>query len=166
MLKPLTTDQILSLTDDDDVVDLDDRFSARLRIEPDEAHTVFDEDPEVFGKLEWVDSPHGPRPHGFDGRSRKIHTSWQALWWQPPSDLPDEYLGSTAEKILDLVTYGYKGVILELRESITDAFGNSHLVVVNETSLWGIDTLDDGYITDVVEDLAHELIPATSELVG
>ena len=56
--------------------------------------------------------------------------------------------------VLDLLEYGYKGVTLELCDG-TDAYGRP--VVRDVASLWGIDSLDNGYLAEVISELAGEL---------
>lgn len=148
---------------DGDTVKMDDHRELRLRIEVDQDATINDD--EADGKVEWVRGDRDwspmryPRPNGFDGSARIIdHDNGYALWWQPYEGLTDEQIRSERPRILDLVRYGFKGVILELLETIVDSQGGSHTVVVDTASLWGIDSLENGYLLEVVQELAAELL--------
>jgi hypothetical protein len=158
------------LEDDGDTVKLDDGRTLRLRIEVDQDTNVMEE--EFFGEFAWCDrldrrhmNDYGtpaPRPDGFDGNAEKLSTSHgDRYWWQPPrgdyemtAKRGSDEFNSFRQLVMDLVEWGYKGVVLELCDG-ADAYGRP--VVSAVASLWGIDSLEDGYLAEVVKDLAAEL---------
>lgn len=173
--------KLAELNDDQDTVELDDGRSLRLRIEPDDID-AFDHinGCDAYGRVAWADHYRGdhyrgqsPRPEGFTGRALKLRTmGGDAFWWEPYYDASDgPYAAPTSAErgwMEDLVTFGFKGVTLELRETATDSRDNEHTVTVERASLWGIDTLDEtngygtttvhnGYLRTILADLAAEL---------
>ena len=126
-----------------------------MKIECDQDATINDYDSD--GKVEWTRMGNfgSVRPANFSGRARIIDVDYpHHLWWEPYEELTEEQIREETPRILDLVRYGFKGVILELCEG-KDYYGK--LIVVNSASLWGIDSLDNGYIHEVVFELADEL---------
>jgi hypothetical protein len=144
----------MELQDDGDTVDLADGRMLRLRIEVDQDASINDYDSD--GKVTWSRGGEGTtRPAGFNGRARIIEVDYpDRLWWQPCDGLTDEQIRAETPRIRDLVRYGFKGVILELCAGV-DAYGRP--IVVDAASLWGIDSLDDGYLATVLSDLVGEL---------
>ena len=143
------------LQDDGDVIKLADGRSLRLRIEVDQDASINDFD--CYGKVEWTRrNDYGSvRPDGFSGRARIIDTDYpDNLWWEPYEELTDEQIRREMPRISDLVRYGFKGVILELLDG-TDSYGRP--IVVNHASLWGIDSLDNGCLAEVIGELVQEL---------
>ena len=132
----------------------------RLRIEPDQDSDLNDFD--CYGRTaptkrsRYSDYP-DTRPQGFDGNAEKIWLGGDAIWWQPPADGPAR---GTAEfrslraLVRDLAEYGFHGVVLELTRGV-DAYHRP--IVRNVASLWGIDSLEDGYLREVAGELAAEL---------
>src|SRR5258708_24402875 len=104
------------------------------------------------------------------GRTRRLQVGrgdW--VWWEPPSP---EMIGVTwdkatmdaeAARIRDLIEVGHVGVVLELLDGI-DAYGKP--IVRNVASLWGIDSLADGYLADVLADLLGELDLGTASVLS
>ena len=131
----------------------------RVCVEPDTDHSLFD-DGDWYGTLQWVtvDRDTGrpsPRPTGFDGRARKLQSgSGDAVWWQPPADVADDDIPALGRTIVDLLEFGYVGVIVEQLDG-TDAYGVP--IVVATASLWGIGGLDDESAVDIISDLLTEL---------
>lgn len=164
----MTDLDLTQLTQDGDTLELPDGRTLRVRVEPDQDYNPF-EDFDIYGRisdLRWgpdnrsLENVYGnlERPHDFDGNAEKIDIISGRIWWQPPKDGPKRGTPEFREWrsfIIDLASYGGVGVILELLDEVPDAYGQP--VVRHTASLWGIDSLDDGYITEVVRDLAHEL---------
>lgn len=158
------TIDLSDLAQDGDTLELADGRTLRVRVEPDQDHSVFDE--EFWGEFEWVSRTNGygytERPDGFDGNAEILERDGASvLWWQPPrGDYALSYPRGTKEfaefrrSVRDLLEYGFKGVILELLDG-ADAYGMP--IVVEEQSLWGIDSVDGGYLKDVVSDLFAEM---------
>lgn len=153
---------LTELRDDGDTIDLEDGRKLRLRIEPDMDAQINDFD--SYGKIEWgtkdQNSGHEQRPKGFNGNAEKlsIYSGGVSLWWQPPEGMTakrgTEAWRQERSAIRDLAEYGFKGVILEVLDG-EDAY---HRPIVTKTaSLWGIDSFDHGYLTEVLGDLATEL---------
>jgi hypothetical protein len=146
---------IEALTSDGDVIDLPDGRKLRLRVEHD------DQDPfgeyETYGKVEAGvrnDYTNDGRPSGFDGNSEKLA---QKVWWQPPAGAPQrgtEEFRRFRSLVIDLLNYGMHGVTLEVLDG-KDAYRRP--IVVQVANLGGIDSLEDGYLADVVKELAEEL---------
>jgi len=154
----VATLDLRELAQDGDILKMDDGRSLRLRIETDPDTTVSDY-PDAYGRVAWTTrDPYryndAPRPAGFDGKARKMSTQSASYWWQPPEDVPADQVDSLASLVRDLVNYGFSAVIVELLDG-SDAYGR--LIVVDVASLWGIDSLDDGYLATVVADLVDEL---------
>lgn len=127
----------------------------RLRIETDQDSDLNDFD--CYGRTAPTSDYPDTRPQGFDGNAEKIWLSGDAIWWQPPTDGPAR---GTAEfrslraMVRDLAEYGFHGVVLELTHG-HDAYRRP--IVRNVASLWGIDSLENGYLREVVGELAAEL---------
>jgi hypothetical protein len=158
MTDTLTLD-LAQLQDDGDTLEVDQTRALRLRIEVDQDASMNDYDGD--GKVEWVriDQSWSPsrhqRPDSFTGRARVIdHDFPYVLWWEPWKGATDEQIVANTGRIVDLVRFGFKGVILELCDG-RDAYG--HWIVTKTASLWGIDSLDNGYLAEVVRDLVEEL---------
>lgn len=99
------------------------------------------------------------RPAGFTGNAEKLHYGQRAyypIWWEPPKDIKrsDPTFSKFRQIVQDLLDFGYKGVILEVLEG-KDAYRRD--IVTKSASLWGIDSLENGYLLEVVAELAAEL---------
>lgn len=164
-----------ALTDDGDTWEMPDGRTLRVRIEPD---TYLDPEHEIngvdcWGRVAWceLDSTytfdyvhyHKPRPEGFDGDALKLHTDFGgAFWWQPTlkawgvtrEEWTPERRREEAARIVDLMTYGFSVVILEVLDG-TDAYGRP--VIREATSLGGIDSLENGYLRHVLSDMIAEV---------
>jgi hypothetical protein len=77
-------------------------------------------------------------------------------WWEPPVDVKrtDPVFKSLRDNVRELLAFGFKGVTLEL---LSTCDGCHRSQVDSSASLWGIDSLDNGYIHEVVSELADEL---------
>jgi hypothetical protein len=144
-----------SLTDDGDVIDLPDGRKLRLRVEHDDINPF--NEYETYGKIETgvrTGFTDDGRPDGFDGNSERL---MHQCWWQPPTDGPKrgtEEFAKFRRLVLDLINYGMHWVALEVLDS-EDAYGRP--IVVSVASLGGIDSLEDGYLAEVVKELGDEL---------
>ena len=150
-----------SLQDDGDTLTLDDGRVLRLKIVVDQDASINDFD--GYGKvydgppLRRNDMGYYDRPEGFTGNAEKLWFGNDGpWWWEPPADVrrSDPGFRKFRDDVCELLAFGFKGVILELCEG-TDFYGR--YVVQNVASLWGIDSLDNGYLTEVVSELADEL---------
>jgi hypothetical protein len=159
------TIDLSSLSADGDTIELDDGRKLRLRIEADDTSVM---DSELFyGEFAWVersrDYVHAtPRPEGFDGNAEKLWTAGgDQYWWQPPrgdyelsAKRGSKEFDEFRELIRDLMSWGFKQVGLELLDGV-DAY---HRPVVKEAQwLGGIDSLEGGYLADVLSDLLAEI---------
>jgi len=147
------------LSQDGDILKMDDGRALRLRVEVDQDASINDYDSD--GRVEWVRGVRDwspvryPRPDGFDGRARiLIRDNGSAMWWQPYESLTEAQIVEDAQRIVELVTFGFSGVIVEMLDG-TDAYGRP--IVANVASLWGISSLDNGYLSEVVSELVDEL---------
>ena len=162
---PLRGDYAQFRLTDFDTLEIGDGRTLRLRIETDQEHDIYG-DSDWYGSLEWVRNDRDyvgayntRRPDGFDGRARVIETDSHngRLWWQPPVDVVDAQAGAMRATIVDLVRFGYVGVILELCDG-TDAYGRP--IVVDSSSLWGIEwDMDSAYLAEIVSELVAEVMP-------
>lgn len=143
-------------TEADEVVDLPDGRSLRLRCEQDD-YSVLDDD--WYGKIapekyRWGTREY--RPEGFNGRARKIRTRSDTFWWQPPDDVTDDQLNNLLNTLVDILEYGYSVLTLELLAPERDIYG--YRPVLAAASLGGMEPFpDDDHVRDVVADLACEL---------
>ena len=141
-------------------VDLPDGRALRVRIETD--HDTEVGDYECYGRVAWVETDRDTgqaksRPEGFDGRALKLHAyGGDTFWWQPPYDMgmPDDDLPRSRAQVIELVSFGFHGVIVELLDG-HDAYGEP--IVRDVASLWGVDDIADEYVRSVVADLVEEL---------
>jgi hypothetical protein len=150
----LTQEQREQLTEDGDRVELDDGRRVVLVIEPDQDTSIFDEQGEGVwcGRLEWVayrDGRDTPRPTGFDGRARKLHTRDGFVWWQVPADVPQESIRGMGQQIIYLIEYGYLVVGLKVWERCDHAEWHE----VDATYRGGVDA----FYPELIEELAGEL---------
>jgi len=149
-----------SLEDDGDTLELDDGRMLRLKTNVDQDATINDFD--CYGKISTehertTDYGYKSRPSDMTGNAEKLwYGNDGPWWWEPPADVKrtDPNFPALRDSVRELLAFGFKGVILELCEG-TDYYGNP--VVIRAASLWGIDGLDNGYIHEVVSDLASEL---------
>ena len=155
---------IAELTGDGDTFELEDGRTLRLKVEPDDDSSIMDEQGEGVwcGRLAWVNRDRwtghdAPRPDGFDGRARKLQrNSGDPIWWQPPEDLDADNIVAMSKTLLDLLEYGYCGVIVELCDG-EDAYHRP--IVVKTASLWGIEPFPDkDYLAEVVRELVEEVL--------
>jgi hypothetical protein len=150
--------ELADLYNDGDTVELGDGRELRLRIEPDDINP-FDEF-DTYGKIAWSgrvnDYGYEQRPAGFDGNAERITILNDRVWWQPPADVKrsDPHFRELRALVSDLASFGCVGVSLELLEG-EDAYGRP--IVRRVASLWGIDSLANGYLAEVVSELAAEL---------
>lgn len=145
------------LTDDGDTLDLAGGRMIRLRIEPDHDTSVNDFD--CYGRVEWRDSwsRQTLRPITFDGNAEIIDRDGiAALWWQPPADVKrsDPGFRQLRSSVIDLVTYGFRSVGLELCEG-TDHYGRP--IVTDSTWIGGVDDVSADYLPHLLADLVTEL---------
>lgn len=153
-----TREALKDLNSHGDTLDLGDGRTLRLVIEVDEDTTLNDYDSD--GKVQWtrsnVYSGHSTRPDGFTGRARIIiRDGNNSLWWEPYFELTEEQIKAEQPRIVDLVTYGWKVITLEILQG-EDFYGKP--IVVNAATLGGVDLSgDDNYLASVVSDLASEL---------
>jgi len=146
------------LRTDGDTIDLNDGRVLRLRIEVDQDSTVEDA-PDYYGLVGWSttdrDTGHQRRPSNMNGSAEILRRDHRAhLWWQPPADVEQDSRSELRNLVADLCEYGFKGVVLELCEG-EDHYGAP--IVRDSASLWGIDSLEDGYLLTVVGELWGEL---------
>jgi hypothetical protein len=168
----MSTDILDALDKDGATYELEDGRTLRLSIHPDNETTP--RDYECYGEYSeyayryLYNEGHTPRPAGFDGNAEKIEVDrgyW--VWWQPPRGdyAPiDPATGKVARRdsetfremrraVLDLWHMGFCGVVLTVLEECDH--GHEHEVA--SASLWGIDSLDNGYLREVVGDLLSEV---------
>lgn len=165
MTVTIDRDAILdALTEDGDTFELADGRTLALKFEPDEGTTVED-DGDWYGHIAPVRDGYNdygtrwPRPDGFDGNAEKIWTRSDAWWWQPPAEVKraDEGFAALRAALVDLLEYGYSGIVLELRDG-SDAYGRP--IVRNVASLWGIEPFPDAsFVREVVDGLLEEVMP-------
>ena len=160
MTDTLTLD-LAELQDDGDTLELDETRALRLKIEVDQDSDVTsDEFYGAFGEPRRdINTGREIRPAGFTGNAEKLHYGQRAyypIWWEPPKDVKrsDPNFSKFRQIVQDLLDFGYKCVTLELLEG-KDAYGRP--IVTRTASLWGIDSLDNGYLAEVVRELIDEL---------
>ena len=164
------TNLLETLDHDGATAELEDGRTVRLSIEPDYDASV--RDYECYGEV----SPHAydyhrdsrvERPASFDGNAEKVEVDrglW--VWWQPPrgemawtnedgtpvrrgTPLFDKLRGN----VIDLLRHGFTGVVITVTEQC-ECCGQDK---ADTASLWGIDSLNDGYLAEVVSDLLAEV---------
>lgn len=158
----LTDEQIKELSGwDGGSIELDDGRIIRAKVVPDEIASISDSD--CYGKVSWVDrwNSQAVRPDEFDGKACKMWTQHDQYWWQPPEDVPTESLQELKNLVSDLMSYGFSGVVVELCSGV-DAYNRP--IVVDVRSLWGIDSVGNGYMGEVVSDLVSELGEGNNEV--
>lgn len=149
-----------ALDDDGAVYKLDDGSAYRVKVEqdPDTQVTNF----ETYGAFseakDFIRHGEDHRPAGFTGNAEKLQFDrgyW--CWWEPNSDGPKrgtEEFSAERRQVLDLLECGFSGVIVERLDGL-DAYGRD--IVVAVASLWGIDSLENGYLREVVGELLSEI---------
>jgi hypothetical protein len=146
------------------VVKMDDGRVIRCRVEIDDIPaSEHINDADGWGKVseyayDYHRAGNTPRPDGFDSNAEKIQVDRGAwMWWQPPTDVArtDPHFAEVRQEVRDLLEMGFRGVVLELCNGI-DAYGRP--IVTEVASLWGIDSLDNGYMATVVAELLDELL--------
>ncbi len=158
----MTTWDTETLPTDGDVLDAGrDGFRIRVSIEHDPDYSIndYDSDGRISTVLSYhYDNHYSTRPDGFTGRARKLQVGrGEYVWWEPYADdfgyqddagvwqsakwdmLPRDVQRKEADRIRDLVEYGFVIVALRLEEEVTDAFGNTHWVEVAGASCGGVD---------------------------
>ena len=152
---------LASLAHDGDTYKDDNGRTFRLSIDPDEYISVNDFD--CYGKIAPVtfDRWSGrdlPRPRGFTGRARKIQVDrgdW--VWWEPSEDVPTDKIADEARGITRLLQEGFYVVTLTVLAPCVCHRGACRDCEVARVSLGGIDSLENGYLADVVDDLLSEV---------
>ena len=153
-----STLDLSALADDGDTLELEDGRTLRLRIVSDDTPAmVHINDADVWGRLEWVRGAHAQRPLTMDGRARVLeHDYPHRLWWQPyEEDRDPATIKSMEREVRRLLEEGFHGVIVELRQMCD--LHSWH--TIDQASLWGIDSLEGGYLADVLSDLVAEVLP-------
>jgi hypothetical protein len=153
------------LAEDGDCHNLDDGRTLRLRIQPDEDYNPFEES-DHYGQIVHTedrslrnrDTGRYERPANFDGNAEKLQGGRSdAYWWQPPAwahQRGTDAFTNLRRQVLDLLERGCYVVTVEVLCG-TDAYGRP--IVVDVASLSGIDSLDDGYLAEVVGNLISDL---------
>jgi hypothetical protein len=147
----------IALTDDDD----DNGPRLRLVVNADQDYNPF-EDSDCYGAIADATPRYGEqrqRPEGFDGNAEVLWPPQNGcpVWWQPPKDGPKRgtpEFRDLRNLVLDLAAFGGSVVTVEYLSG-SDAY--SRPIVRDAASLGGIDSLDGGYLTEVVSDLLAEL---------
>lgn len=161
----MTIDFLSSLADDGDTVELPDGRTLRLRIEPDQDSSAWGED--FYGEFALVERDRWtgrdlPRPDNFDGNSEKMQLrDGDPFWWQPPrgdyelsAKRGSKEFAEFRQAVRDLVEFGFTSVGLELLDGV-DAY---HRPIVKDAQwLGGVDSLEGGYLQDVLSDLLAEM---------
>jgi hypothetical protein len=102
------------LTDDGDVLEIDETHRLRLVIKADDVPTCekINDAPDCYGTVEWVRRGYSgrcERPESFDGRARiMVRAGNHQLWWQPPTDVrtPDA-IAAVHRTVRDLLETGF-----------------------------------------------------------
>lgn len=154
---------LAKLDRDGAVLDIGDGRALRLKVRPDDTNP-FDGDQEFYGRIASVDSVpvndygHRERPEDFTGNAEKLWIGRSdQVWWEPPAEGPKRGTPEFEEwraHVRQLGELGYVGVVLELLEG-ADGYGKP--IVRKVASLWGIDSLEDGYLSEVVSELWAEM---------
>ncbi len=164
----LTAEQVndiaAQLDDDGATVELPSGESLRLHIGYDDVNPFDDVD--CYGRIANVarfggygtnERGYALRPQGFDGNAEKLdYDRGESVWWQPPTDVPrsSEHFAALRRHVLELLERGYYVVRVELRRNV-DAYRRP--IVVDVASLFGVDSIDDGYLTEIVAELLSEI---------
>lgn len=144
---------VSALTDDGDEYEDRDGRVWTLTMPQDECSSLMDEQGDGMwcGRLEWATrsslTGYNVRPAGMDGRARILRPTQcrDAVWWQPPADVAEEYLSSMAANIDDILSYGYCGIMVETDDGYA-------------ASLWGIEPFPDAAMARAtVEDLVMDV---------
>lgn len=165
----ITRAQLAELVDKETLA-LDDGNTLRVRIEVTDIDAVTEiNGVDCYGRVAWADDSHpdtwrgepAPRPSGFTGAARKLHPRGyhidSPVWWQPHETTikqGPEAIEETAKRMTALLATGFTYVRLELLGA-TDAYGRPF--VEKFASLGGIDSLDGGYLSEVLDDLLGEM---------
>lgn len=135
-----------------------------LRVGQDECFSIMDEDPIVFGRLEWVSRSRtwgydAERPQGFDGGAYKLHfgRSGEPIWWQPPADFVGD-VDKLRRTVVRLLEEGYSFVRVDVDEKCACC---GQWKNVGAASLGGVDLGDwrevDANLVEVVGELLAEV---------
>jgi len=141
-------------------LDIGDGMTLRFREEPDEYHSIADD--EALGKVAVIGRhDYQPtRPDGFDGMAEKVSTQGDTFWWQPPDDLRKgwvtyEHKKELRQAVRDILDYGYQVFVVELCKG-TDAYGEP--VVIDYGCLGGIEPfMSDDDKGETVRDIVYEM---------
>lgn len=104
-----------------------------------------------------------PRPKEFTGAARKIQVDrgyW--MWWEPYREEGGKVYddADSFNEVRRLLEEGFLGVTVILQRRC-DCCGQ--LKEVGRDSLWGIDSLENGYGATVVGDLVDEILATTKK---
>lgn len=161
-------DVLADLTDDGDVYVFDGtRYSLTLHIEVDDITAMEHiNDADCWGRVEWAkvdrDTGYCTRPRHFTGAARKLTINgWHMegeVWWEPYREGHKVYDDpETIAYMRRLLGDGFRQVGVTLHEIVSDSLGHPHTVVVASDWLCGIDSLDNGYLADVIDGRIAEL---------
>lgn len=146
-----------------DALELDDGRTLRLLVQSDQDWQPFEEI-DCYGSIYAVNRwGNGDRPSECDGNAEKLSILHDVVWWQPPIDGPkrgEPGFAGFRQLVIDLASFGGHVVTVEVLQG-EDAYHNA--IVVDVASLSGIDSLDGGYLEEVIGELLAELgveIPA------
>lgn len=132
----------------------------------DDDRTGFDHinDCDCYGKVAWPvrnDYTREGRPVGFTGAAVKLRTMYgDAYWWEPYREGHKVYNSPADQQpVEDLMNgYGPYGVVVELHDVETcQCCGHTEVSERDVASLWGIDSLENGYKAEVISELLAEL---------
>lgn len=155
-----TTLDLSDLTDDGDLMELPDGRTLRLRVEVDMDYDPF-VDMDYYGKIASLDRYGRQRPEGFTGNAEKLSIFNDVIWWEPPTGpdfgvkRSDPGFKEFRSLVQDLASFGGKVVTVEVLDG-KDAYGRP--IVVGVASLGGIDSLENGYLAEVVKELVDEAL--------
>lgn len=155
----MEVNSIEEMNDNGDVFELSDGRRLVLHIEGDPDASV--NDYECYGRIEWTrDNDYGSvRPSDMTGRAIIMDRDhYMTLWWEPYFDkefqrTPEQWRLEKSQ-MADLLRFGFSMVGLELLEKCPNC-ENWHTV----TTEWlgGIDSLDGGYLPEVLSDLMAQM---------
>lgn len=149
LLAELTADKAELWADDETV-------GYRLVVEPDYDSSINDSD--CYGKvssyIEYMRNKR-PRPEGFTGAAVKIAVDRSGfVWWEPYREGSKVYNGpEDRELVTRLLQEGFTYVaVVKLRQC-----DMGHVHELDRAGLGGIDSLENGYLAEVVDELLDEL---------